>query len=100
MPQLSKLDWITLAVALVGTVATGVLQTTAVSEVAVFLVAAAVLGALAKLVGDATEHLGSKLGPGMTGVLQSGLGNLPELLIGIFSLRAGLVTVVQAALVG
>ncbi|HET7035051.1 MAG TPA: hypothetical protein VFI42_05150 [Thermomicrobiaceae bacterium] len=100
MPELSKIDWITLAVALVGTVVTGGLQLGGVSEVAVFIVAAGVLGALAKLVGDATEHLGAKLGPGMTGVLQSGLGNLPELLIGIFSLRAGLVTVVQAALVG
>jgi Ca2+:H+ antiporter len=33
-------------------------------------------------------------------VLQSALGNLPELFVGIFALRAGLITVVQAALVG
>jgi Ca2+:H+ antiporter len=33
-------------------------------------------------------------------VLQSALGNLPELFIAIFALRAGLVSVVQAALVG
>ena len=36
----------------------------------------------------------------MTGVVQSGLGNLPELFFGIFALRAGLVGVVQAALIG
>ena len=36
----------------------------------------------------------------MTGVLQSALGNLPELFVGIFALRAGLVAVVQGALVG
>jgi Ca2+:H+ antiporter len=89
-----------MAVAVVGTAVTGVLQLGGFSEVAVFIVAAAVLGAQAKLVGDATEHLGAHLGPGKTGLLQSGLGNLPELLIGIFSLRAGLVRVVQAALVG
>jgi Ca2+:H+ antiporter len=36
----------------------------------------------------------------MTGVIQSALGNLPELFFGIFALRAGLVGVVQAALIG
>ena len=39
-------------------------------------------------------------GPGATGVLQSALGNLPELFICIFALKAGLVDVVRAALVG
>ena len=38
--------------------------------------------------------------PGATGVLQSALGNLPELFIAIFSLQAGLVVVVQTALIG
>jgi Ca2+:H+ antiporter len=52
------------------------------------------------IVGDATEQLGSRLGPGATGVLQSGLGNLPELFVCIFALRAGLDHVVQAALIG
>ena len=55
---------------------------------------------LAVVVGDATEQLGSRLGPGATGILQSGLGNLPELFVCIFALRAGLAEVVQAALVG
>src|SRR5581483_195692 len=50
--------------------------------------------------GQATERLGDRLGPGATGVLQSALGNLPELFVGIFALRAGLVAVVQASLVG
>ncbi len=38
--------------------------------------------------------------PAPTGVLQSALGNLPELFICIFALRAGLVDVVKAALIG
>ena len=46
------------------------------------------------------EQLGDRFGPGATGVLQSALGNLPELFICIFALRAGLVDVVRAALVG
>jgi Ca2+:H+ antiporter len=36
----------------------------------------------------------------LTGILQSALGNLPELFIGLFSLQAGLVVVVQFALIG
>ena len=43
---------------------------------------------------------GDRFGPGATGVLQSALGNLPELFIALFALKAGLVAVVQAALIG
>src|SRR5947208_16515422 len=65
-----------------------------------FVIAAGALALLAVFVGDATEQLGSRLGPGATGILQSGLGNLPELFVCIFALRAGLAHVVQAALIG
>ncbi len=78
----------------------GLLTAVAASPVLTFVVAAVALGAEAALVSDATEQLGSHLGPGPTGVLQSALGNLPELFVGIFSLRAGLVTVIQSALIG
>ena len=40
------------------------------------------------------------MGPGATGILQSALGNLPELFVCIFALRAGLDEVVKAALIG
>jgi len=69
-------------------------------HVVVFLVAGLGLAALAALVGQSIEQIGERLGPGPTGLLQSSLGNLPELLVGIFALRAGLTAVVQAALVG
>jgi Ca2+:H+ antiporter len=68
--------------------------------VATFVVAAVALAALARLVGTATEQLGSRLGSGGASVVQSGLGNLPELFIALFALHDGLVEVVQAALVG
>lgn len=68
--------------------------------VIVFCISAVALALLAATVGDATEQLGVRLGPGATGVLQSALGNLPELFVGIFALRQGLVTVVQATIVG
>jgi Ca2+:H+ antiporter len=68
--------------------------------VATFALSALALAALARLVGQATEQLGARLGSGSAGVVQSALGNLPELFISLFALRQGLVEVVQAALVG
>ena len=51
-------------------------------------------------VSEATERLAVRLSPAATGVVQSTLGNLPELFLAIFALQAGLVEVVAAALVG
>jgi len=68
--------------------------------VVTFVVTAAALAMMATLVGNATEHLGSRFGPGATGIIQSALGNLPELFFALFALRAGLTTVVASALVG
>jgi Ca2+:H+ antiporter len=65
-----------------------------------FAVAAAAIALLARLVGGATEQLGGRVGSSAAGVVQSALGNLPELFIALFALHAGLVEVVQAALVG
>ncbi len=58
------------------------------------------LAAGAVAVGEATERLSSRLSPAATGVVQSVLGNLPELFLSLFALQAGLVGVVAAALVG
>lgn len=65
-----------------------------------FIVSAVAVAMLASLVGRSVEQLGDRFGPGATGVLQSALGNLPELFIALFALKAGLVTVVQSALIG
>ena len=65
-----------------------------------FVCAAVAVTLLASLVGRSVEQLGDRFGPGATGVLQSALGNLPELFIALFALRAGLVDVVKAALIG
>ena len=70
------------------------------TPVLAFAVAAAAIALLARLVGSATEQLGSRVGSSAAGVVQSGLGNLPELFIALFALHKGLVGVVQAALVG
>ena len=63
-----------------------------------FAVLARAGGAVA--VSEATERLASRLSPAATGIVQSTLGNLPELFLAIFALQAGLVQVVAAALIG
>lgn len=65
-----------------------------------FAASAVAVALLAALVGRSVEQLGDRFGAGATGVLQSALGNLPELFIALFALKAGLVEVVQAALIG
>ncbi|MEO7085426.1 MAG: sodium:proton exchanger, partial [Gemmatimonadaceae bacterium] len=77
-----------------------VLKFTGGSDVLLFVCAAGALSLLAMNVSNGTEQIGEHLSPAATGLLQSALGNLPELLVCAFALRAGLVQVVQAALVG
>ncbi|HET7232016.1 MAG TPA: calcium/proton exchanger [Longimicrobium sp.] len=101
LPGFTKRDTISLALAVAATVLAAVLTLIVhAGPVPLFVVCAAALSLLAMMVGHGTDQLGSRMGPGATGVLQSALGNLPELFVCIFALRAGLVHVVQAALVG
>ena len=97
---MEKKEKILMAAALGVTVLSGVLHYVNANAVLAFVITAAALAMLAMIVGDATEQLGSRMGPGATGILQSALGNLPELFVCIFALRAGLDKVVQAALIG
>lgn len=92
-------DWRVLGGSIVACVLAGATHGRS-NEVVAFLMAAVALSLLAVVVGEATEHLGAKMSAGATGVLQSALGNLPELMVCIFSLRAGLVEVVKGALIG
>jgi Ca2+:H+ antiporter len=65
-----------------------------------FVLATLALAGLAHLVGFATEQVGELFGPAVTGVLQSTLGNLPELFVVVFALRAGETTVAQTSIIG
>ncbi len=89
-----------IAAAGAATLLTAILQLVGAPHALVFVVSAIALAGLAGVIGSGTDQLGHRLGPGKTGVLQSALGNLPELFISIFALQAGLVVVVQTALVG
>jgi Ca2+:H+ antiporter len=96
----TRRDLIELALAGVLVAAAGVAHYAEATPVLAFAVAAIAIAMLARLVGAATEQLGSRLGSSIAGVVQSALGNLPELFIALFALREGLTGVVQAALVG
>jgi Ca2+:H+ antiporter len=65
-----------------------------------FALATVGLAGLAHVVGFATEQVGELFGPAVTGVLQSTLGNLPELFVVVFALRAGETVVAQTSIIG
>ena len=58
------------------------------------------LALLAWTVGVGTESVGSRFGPAATGFLQSTLGNLPELFVVVFALRAGEIVVAETSILG
>ena len=78
----------------------GLLRLAGAPPVLMFATSAIALAVVAYLIGEATSQLSNHLHASAAGVIQSALGNLPELLICIFALQAGAVEVVQAALVG
>jgi Ca2+:H+ antiporter len=78
----------------------GALHYADAEPVAVFVLSAAALGGLAWAIGIGTESVGAHFGPAATGVLQSTLGNLPELFIVLFSLAAGEIVVAQTSILG
>jgi Ca2+:H+ antiporter len=80
--------------------AAGVLHYAGGGAIAPFVVAALALAALASLVGRSVDALGDRLGAGLTGVVQSALGNLPELFVILFALHSHLYDVVRASIVG
>jgi len=79
---------------------TGALEYGGGSDVAVFVVAALALGGVAWVVSFSTEAVGERFGPALTGVLQSTLGNLPELFVVLFALSAGHLVVAQYSILG
>jgi Ca2+:H+ antiporter len=82
------------------TAAAGIANYATWSAVPRFALATLALAGLAWVVSFATEQLGERFGPGVTGMMQSTLGNLPELFVVIFALQKGELVVAQTAIVG
>jgi Ca2+:H+ antiporter len=70
------------------------------APILVFAVSALAIVPLAGLMGDATEALAGYLGPTLGGLLNATLGNAPEIIIALFALHRGLISMVKASLTG
>jgi Ca2+:H+ antiporter len=66
----------------------------------VFLMAGMALIPIATLIVHSTEEIAARTGPAIGGLLNATFGNLPELIISFVALRAGLVEMVRASLIG
>jgi Ca2+:H+ antiporter len=84
----------------VATLVAGALHFLDAEPVITFFAAGVALAGLAWVISIATEAVGQRFGPAITGALQSTLGNLPELFIVIFALAAGEVVVARTSIVG
>jgi Ca2+:H+ antiporter len=69
-------------------------------HVAAFVIAGVALAGGAWIVSFATEQVGHRFGPAVTGLLQSTLGNLPEFFVVVFALNAGQLVVARTAILG
>ena len=100
MSGLTRIERSTLAAIAVLSVLAGVADYGAWAVLPRFLLATFALAGLAWVVSFATEQLGERFGPGVTGMMQSTLGNLPELFVVIFALQKGELVIAQTAIVG
>jgi Ca2+:H+ antiporter len=79
---------------------TGAIHYAGGHDLTVFVLGVVSLGGLAWVISFTTEEVGEHFGPAVTGVLQSTLGNLPELFVVLFALSAGEVVVAQTSILG
>src|SRR5262249_48570160 len=70
------------------------------SPTVVFVTSCLAVVPLAGLMGEATEHLTDRTGPGVGGLLNATFGNAAELIIAFMALWAGEKEIVQASLTG
>jgi len=100
MARLTSLERLFLSLIVVLTALAGLANYQSWAPVPRFAIATLALAGLAWVVSFATEQLGERFGPAITGMLQSTLGNLPELFVVIFALQKGELVVAQTAIVG
>ena len=100
MGGLTRTERLVIAAIAAATVLAGIAHYADWAPLLAFAVATVALAGLAHVVSLATEQVGERFGAAATGLLQSTLGNLPELFVVIFALRAGEVVVAQTSIVG
>jgi len=77
-----------------------VLEIQHANPVLIFISSAMAIIPLAGLMGEATEGLAERAGPGIGGLLNATFGNAAELIIAVIALQKGLYEVVKASLTG
>ena len=71
-----------------------------ISPALIFFAAALAIIPAAKLIVAGTEQIATRTGDAVGGLLNATFGNLPELIIATMALRAGLVEMVRASIIG
>ena len=100
-PSSARPAWLTLRnIALLLIPVTVILNYVHAHPLLVFGVACLGVIPLAGYMGEATEHLASRTGPAIGGLLNATFGNAAELIIAVVALRAGLVDLVKASITG
>ena len=87
------------AVFVLSAVALG-LQVVGVEGQVVFVVAAVAVAGLAWVLGLATEQAGESAGPRVSALMNASFGNLPELVILVLAINAGLSDIARASIIG
>ena len=70
------------------------------NPIVIFVTAALAVVPLSGLLGDATEELAARTGPKIGALINATLGNAAELIITILAIRAGLIDLVRASIIG
>jgi Ca2+:H+ antiporter len=76
------------------------LEKAGVNDSLVFFASALAIIPIAKLIGASTENLAHHTGDAIGGLLNATFGNLPELIIAVIALQAGLYDMVRASIIG
>src|SRR5438876_11124095 len=97
---MQRRTWALIGLTAAATAAAGVAHYTGAPALLTFVIATLALAGLAWIVSFATEQVGERFGPAVTGVLQSTLGNLPEFFIVVFALSAGELVVARTSIIG
>jgi Ca2+:H+ antiporter len=92
--------WLFIGLTAAFTAAAGAAHFAKATDLLTFGLSTVALAGLAWVVSFATEQVGERYGPAVTGVMQSTLGNLPEFFVVVFALSAGEVVVAETSIVG
>jgi Ca2+:H+ antiporter len=95
-----RTTWIFVGLTAVATAAAAAAHFAQPKSLLTFGLSTIALAGLAWLVSFGTEQVGERFGPGVTGVLQSTLGNLPEFFVVVFALSAGELVVAETSIIG